>query len=67
MKNNRETKRKARAKVPRVTATISFSMPRAYVPLMRARCQELQVLPNRSQYICALILDDLEKAPAKDG
>jgi hypothetical protein len=67
MKNNRENKRKARAKGARVTATISFSVPRVYVPLMDARCQQLQVLPNRSQYICALILDDLEKAPAKNG
>jgi hypothetical protein len=58
-----EKKRKIRStKSMRDTATISFSLPEEYIPLIDARCAQLQVLPNRSQYLCELIYRDLEQA-----
>jgi len=58
-----EKKRKTRSrKNTRNTATISFSLPEEYIPLIDARCQQLQVLPNRSQYLCELVYRDLEQA-----
>jgi hypothetical protein len=65
MNNNGETamerKRKGRKKSTRITATISFSMPEEFLPLIDERLRQLQVLPNRSQYLCELVLRDLQE------
>jgi hypothetical protein len=57
-----ERKRKSRKKNSRITATISFSLPEEYLPLIEQRLLQLQVLPNRSQYLCELVVRDLAQA-----
>jgi hypothetical protein len=57
-----EKKKKDRKKTKRITATISFSLPEEYLPLIDERLRQLQVLPNRSQYLCELVVKDLEQA-----
>jgi hypothetical protein len=52
-----ERKRKGQKK--RNTLTVSFSMPAEFDPLVDERCRQLQVIPNRSQYLCELIYKDL--------
>ena len=46
----------------RITATISFTLPEEYLPLIEERLRQLQVLPNRSQYLCELVFRDLQAA-----
>jgi len=58
---DKKTKTRTKKSTP-PTATIRFSLPEEYVPLIDARCQQLQVLPNRSQYLCELVYKDLEQA-----
>ena len=58
-----EKKTKTRGKKStRKTLTISFSMPKNFGPLVDERCRQLQVIPNRSQYLCDLVYRDLEQA-----
>jgi hypothetical protein len=58
-----EKKTKTRSKKStRKTATISFSMPEEFLPLVQERCRQIQVMPNRSQYLCELVYRDLEQA-----
>jgi hypothetical protein len=58
-----DKKSKTRSKKStRNTATISFSLPEEYVSLIEERLRQLQVLPNRSQYLCELVYKDLAQA-----
>jgi hypothetical protein len=58
-----EKKRKIRSKKStRKTATISFSMPEEFLPLVDERCRQFQVIPNRSQYLCELVYRDLQQS-----
>jgi hypothetical protein len=63
-KKSTAKRKTVKSKITRNTSTISVSLPEELLPLIRERCARLQVLPNRSQYFCELIYNDLAAGEA---